>query len=166
MNQVKKAIKIEFCIAAGKHDGDDINWKVLDTATSCGDALAKFASVSDYPVVEFHIETHWSDDNVTRVPVFGGPEEALGSDGIWRLTHIVFSTIDEIRAHDWAGNRTADQAALNGVEAFIADTHNAVHHRAEAVRIVERDGLSIYSTAHRDMEDDELVESYLAEHNV
>lgn len=78
------AIKIEFCIAAGKYEDDDINWKYIDNATDCADALAKFQSVRDYPAVEFHIETHWSDGSRTRMPVFGiGYEEKL-VDGVWQ----------------------------------------------------------------------------------
>lgn len=83
-----KAHKIMFCIAAGKleqqNGTQEVNWKYIDLAEDCADAMAKYRSCTGYHVVEFHIETHWDDDTVTRVPVFGGQMEKLGADGIWR----------------------------------------------------------------------------------
>lgn len=82
-----KAISIEFCIAGGKMEDNngvtEVNWKVVDQATDCADAMEKYRSCIGYHVVEFHVETTWSDGTLTRVPVFGGPMERLGADGLW-----------------------------------------------------------------------------------
>jgi hypothetical protein len=84
-----------FTIAAAKsyheatsdfphHDVPD--WKVIDDADNVLDAVEKFNSVRDYPIVEFHLESTWSDGSRTRVPVFGGLEEQL-VNGQWRQTN-------------------------------------------------------------------------------
>jgi hypothetical protein len=77
-----QAKSIIFDIAAGKYEGDEINWKYCDTATDVADALEKFNSTRGYPVVEFTIHTTWDDGTTTRVPVFGGQLERL-IDGQW-----------------------------------------------------------------------------------
>jgi len=83
---MKKAIKIEFSIAAGKMDGGEVNWNYIDSATDCTSALEKHKSCNGYPVVEFHVETTWSDGTLTRAPAFGGGvTEELCADGIWRV---------------------------------------------------------------------------------
>lgn len=76
--------KIEFTIAAGKFDGEDINWKYIDSTTDCAEALLKYNSCKGYSVVEFHVESTWDDRTVTRASVFGGPEERLLADGTWQ----------------------------------------------------------------------------------
>lgn len=84
-----QVIKTEFSIAAAKDFDQDEktgrtspDWKYIDTATECADALAKFNSVSSYPIVEFHLETTFDDGSCIRVPVFGGLTEML-VNGIW-----------------------------------------------------------------------------------
>ncbi len=77
-----------FTIAAAKDFDYDIDpsgipdWKYIDDADNAADAVAKFNSARDYPIVYFHVESEWSDGSRTRVPVFGGPEEKL-VDGRW-----------------------------------------------------------------------------------
>lgn len=81
-----KAIMIEFAVAAGTYDGET-NWKYVNNFSDCDAALTAFKSVQDYPVVEFHLVTTWDDGTITRVPVFGGPEEKLTGEGGWVPSH-------------------------------------------------------------------------------
>jgi hypothetical protein len=89
LNFGPKKTRVEFTINAAKdYDYDDQSgrsnpdWKVCDQATDCADAMRKFESVRDYPIVEFHIETTFADGERIRVPVFGGVTERL-VNGIW-----------------------------------------------------------------------------------
>lgn len=84
-----QAVKTEFCIAAAKDfnydekTGRDFpDWKYIDTATDCADAIAKFNTVRSYPIIEFHLETTFDDGSCIRVPVFGGLTESLVK-GVW-----------------------------------------------------------------------------------
>lgn len=86
---MSKVTSIQFCIAAAKDfDYDEESgrstpdWKVIDSATDCADAMQKFQSVRDYSIVEFHIESTFDDGSCIRVPVFGGITEKL-VNGIW-----------------------------------------------------------------------------------
>lgn len=77
-----------FTIAAAKNYDYDFDphgspdWKYIDQADNAAEAVEKFNSVRGYPIVEFHLESTWSDGSKTRTPVFGGLEEKL-KDGRW-----------------------------------------------------------------------------------
>lgn len=86
---MNKVTNIEFCIAAAKDQDYDEklnrfmpDWKVIDSTKDCAEAMEKFRSVSDYPIVEFHIETTFDNGTRIRVPVFGGITEKL-INGLW-----------------------------------------------------------------------------------
>lgn len=87
---ITTATKLVFTIGAAKdfnydeHGYSTPDWKVLDEADNCKEAAEKFHSVRDYPIVEFHLETTWSDGSRTRAPVFGGIEEVLDANGRWQ----------------------------------------------------------------------------------
>lgn len=82
-----KAIMIEFTIAAAKgYEDDEPNWKYIDTASTCAEAMRKFSDCTGYPIIDFHIQTTWDSGAITRVPVFGGPEEKLTNEGRWVRT--------------------------------------------------------------------------------
>ena len=84
-----KANSIEFCISAGKleqsNGTQEVNWKYVDNALNCIEAMEKYHACIGYDVVELHLEMMWSDGTKTRVSPFGGPLERLGADGKWHV---------------------------------------------------------------------------------
>lgn len=59
-------IKIEYRIEAGKYDGDEINYKYLDTADSSSEALEKYKSCQGYPYSMLWLYIEYDDNTLVR----------------------------------------------------------------------------------------------------
>lgn len=56
-----------------------------------------------------------------------------------------FKSLAEIQAHSFAGNHYGDHAAFIAIEAFARDESNLLYDRAEALRIMGREGMGAVS---------------------
>lgn len=80
---------MKFSIAAAKdfdyseEHGSVPDWKYLDEADSCKEAMEKFATCKGYPIVELHLETTWDDGTRTRVDLLNANFEEVLVDGRW-----------------------------------------------------------------------------------
>ena len=69
----QEIVEVTFEIAAGKYDGEDINWKYIDSFPTFEEAKSNYDMyVIDYPVREFNIVCKYADGRYKRTCVFSG----------------------------------------------------------------------------------------------
>ncbi len=71
-----------------------------------------------------------------------------------------FATIEEIRAHRFAGNYHQDGESFAAIDDFVKDVINTIEDRAEALVIMARDGMGLFDSG-EDTPPKELVQQYL-----
>jgi hypothetical protein len=52
-------------------------------------------------------------------------------------------SIQSIRAHVFIGNHASDSAAFRNITDFVQNSTNSISHRAEAIRIMGRNGMGL-----------------------
>lgn len=72
---------------------------------------------------------------------------------------VEFASIDEIRAHSWAGNHAQDRQAFNAIDRFVANFAHGLADRAEAIRIMADKGMGMGRDEH--ISDEVLVAMFL-----
>lgn len=78
-----------------------------------------------------------------------------------RTARRTFTSIQQIRDHQFAGNHFHDFAAFDAIYAFVTCATNESAHRAEACRIMADKGMSMPYDSH--LSDDEVIALFLAE---
>lgn len=69
-----------------------------------------------------------------------------------------FDNIEAVRKYSWAGNAHSDHDAMTAIDAFVANDTHSIADRAEALRIMGRDGMGLEGEDNGDdLTDEELV---------
>jgi hypothetical protein len=66
-----------------------------------------------------------------------------------------FETIEQIKAHEWAGCYFSDSHAFHACEQFFLDTRNSIADRAACIRVIDEVGMGLDPSP---LSDEELVE--------
>lgn len=72
-----------------------------------------------------------------------------------------FKTLAQVRAHQFAGNHHSDHPAFAAIETFAQDTSHSMSDRAEALRIMGRDGMGLDPQSNgEEISDEQLIAEF------
>lgn len=75
------------------------------------------------------------------------------------MQKMTFDSIEQIKAHQFAGNHYMDSDAFNAIDAFVQDEKTSLADKAEALRVMGDKGMGIGRDEH--ISDQDLVTEYL-----
>lgn len=75
------------------------------------------------------------------------------------MTKIVFTTIEQIQAHQFVGNHFSDRQAFEAIDRFVMNERNSIADRAEALRVITDKGMGC--GREECMSDHELVAAHI-----